>query len=169
VFHIPDKKGLFRPEVVVLENPVDGVTLVGDARIGLAKEVVYAEAAGLVLKVGLVDGAEEKDGQVPGVAVFEDFASTGKQGDRMVELAEHFAKDLLQLMKGGVGNVLFVKAFVGEIEFFPKSLPVEGRFAVGGKDAVGGLEDGGEVVGQGAGPVEDDIADHFFEAMGYRL
>jgi hypothetical protein len=38
-------------------------------------------------------------------------------------------------------------------------LVVEGRLPVGGEDAVGGRKDGGEVVHEGAGPIEDEVAD----------
>jgi hypothetical protein len=72
-----------------------------------------------------------------------------------MKFPEDLPEDFLQLVEWGVGNVFFVEAFVGEIELFPKSLPVEGRFSVGGKDAVGGLQDGGQVVDEGAGPVEN--------------
>jgi len=72
-----------------------------------------------------------------------------------VQLPENLAEDFLQFVKGGVGDVLFVEAFVREIELFPKGLTVEGGLPVGGKNAVGGLQDGGEVVDEGAGPVEN--------------
>ena len=122
---------------------------------GLTKEVVHTQAAGLVLEVGFVNGAEKKHGQVPGVTVFENLPRPGQKGDGVVKFPENLPEDFLQLVEGGVGNVFFVEAFVRKIELFPKSLPVEGGLSVGGKDAVGGLQDGGEVVDEGAGPVED--------------
>ena len=56
--------------------------------------------------------------------------------------------------------MLSVKTLIRKIEFFPERFAVERRFPVGGKDPVGGFEDGCEVVHQRPGPVEDDIADH---------
>jgi len=159
VLHVANKEGLFRPEVVILENAVDGIPFVGHAGIGLTKEVVHTQAAGLVFEVGFVDGTEEEDGQFAGVAVFKNLARSGQKRNGVMQLPENLAEDFLQLVKGGVGDVLFVEAFVREIELFPKGLTVEGGFPVGGKDAVGGLEDGGEVVDEGAGPVEDEVAD----------
>ena len=73
----------------------------------------------------------------------------------MVQFPKDLAEDLLELVEGGVGNVLFIKTLVGEVEFFPESLAIEWWLPVGGKDAVGGRKDGGEVVHEGAGPVED--------------
>jgi len=134
---------------------MDGIPLVGDAGIGFPKEVTDAEAAGLVLKIGLVDGAEEENGKIAGVTVFEDFAGAREEGDRVVQLPENLAEDFLEFMNRGVGDVFLIKALVGEIEFLPEGLPVERRFAVGGEDSVGGFQHGGEVVHQGAGPVED--------------
>jgi hypothetical protein len=160
VLHIADQKGLFRAEVVVLENAVDGIPLVGDTGIGLAEEVVHAEAAGLVLKIGLVNGAEEKGGQIAGVAVFENFPGPGQEGDGVVKFPEDLSEDLFQLVEGGVGDVLFVEALVREIEFFTEGLAVKRGFPVGGKDPVSSLEDGGEIVHESARPVEDQVADH---------
>ncbi len=59
-----------------------------------------------------------------------------------------------------MGNVLLIKALVGQVELFPESLAIKRGFAVGGKDPVGGLQNGGKVVDKGAGPIEDEIADH---------
>jgi hypothetical protein len=160
VFHIADKKGLLGTKIVFLEDPVDGIALVGNPGVGLAKEVVYAKATGLVLEVGFMDGAEKKYGEIAGMAVFKDFAGSGKEGDGVMEFPEDFAKNLLQLLDRGVGNVLLIKSLVGEIELFPKSLAVKGWLAVGGEDAVGGFQDGGEVVDEGAGPVEDQVTYH---------
>jgi len=169
VIHVANKEGLFRPEIVIFENAVDGIPFVGHAGIGFAEEVVHAQTAGLVLEVGLVNGAEKKNGEFAGVTVFEDLARSGQKGDGVMKLPENLPENFLELVEGGVGNVLFVEAFVGEVELFPKGLTVEGGFAVGGENAVGGLQDGGEVVHEGAGPIEDEVADHFFEATGDRL
>jgi hypothetical protein len=165
VLHVADEEGLFRAEVVVFENAVDGVPLVGHTGIGLAKEVVHAQAAGLVLEVGLVDGAEEKDGKVAGVAVFKDLSRPGEKGDGVVKFAKDLPKDFLQFLEGGVGNVFFVEALIREIEFFPEGLAVKRGFPVGSEDPVGGFQDGGKVVHESAGPVEDQVADHFFRLM----
>jgi hypothetical protein len=121
--------------------------------------MIHAEAAGLILEVGLVDGAEKKDGEIAGVAVLEDLAGAGEKGNGMVQFPKDFAEDFLELVEGGVRNVLFIKTLVGEVEFFPEGLAVEGRLPMGGEDAVGSRKDGGEVVHEGAGPVEDEVAD----------
>jgi hypothetical protein len=155
MLHVADEEGLFRPEVMILENAVDGVPFIGHAGIGLAKEVVHAQASGLVIEVGLVNGAKKKDRQVTGVAVFKDLSRPRQKGDGVVQFPKDLPEDFLQFVEGGVGNVLFVETFVGQVELFPEGLPVEGGFPVGGKDPVGGLQDGGEVVHEGAGPVED--------------
>jgi len=160
MLHITNEESFLGAEPVIPEDAVDGVPLVGNAGVGLAEEVVHAEAAGLVFKIGLVDGAEEEDGQILGVAVFEDFAGAGEKGDGVVEFPEDLAEDFLQFMKGSMGDVFFVKAFVREIELFPEGLAIEGGFAVGGKDPIGGLEYGGEIIHEGAGPVEDKISNH---------
>ncbi len=83
-----------------------------------------------------------------------------------MQLPKNLTEDLLQLLNGGMGNVFFIKAFVGEVELLPKGLAVERRFSVGGKDPVGGLEDRGEVVHQGAGPVEDQVSNHRLGSAG---
>jgi hypothetical protein len=57
-------------------------------------------------------------------------------------------------------DVFFIEAFVGEIEFLPKGGAVEGRLAVSGENTVGGLQDRGEVIHQGAGPIENQIPNH---------
>ena len=72
-------------------------------------------------------------------------------------------------MQGGMRDVLFIEAFVGEIEFLPKGGAVEGRFAVSGENTVGGLQDRGKVVHQGAGPVEDEVADQDKGLRGYGI
>ena len=93
------------------------------------------------------------------MAVFEDLAGPGKEGDGVVEFPEDLAEDFLQFMEGGMRDVFFIEAFVRKVEFLPKGLAIEGGLAVGGEDTVGGFQDGGEVVDEGAGPVEDEIAD----------
>ena len=102
-----------------------------------------------------MNGAEKKNRQVTGVAVFKDLSRPGQKGDGVVKFPKDFPEDFLQFVEGGVGNVLFIKTLVGEVEFFPEGLAVEGRLPVGGEDAVGGRKDGGEVVHEGAGPIED--------------
>lgn len=57
VFHISDEKSLFGAQMVVLENPMDGVPLVRHPGVGLPEKVIHAQAPGLILKVRLVDGA----------------------------------------------------------------------------------------------------------------
>ena len=81
----------------------------------------------------------------------------------MVEFAEYFPEDLLQLVDGHLRNMFLVESVVREIKLFAKSISVERGFAVESEDVVGGLEDGGEVVDKGAGPVEDQVADHGYD------
>jgi len=142
---------------------MDRIPLVGHAGVGFAEKVAYAKTPGLVLEIRLMDGAEEKDREIPGVAVFQDFAGAGEEGDGMVQFAEYLAKDFLQFVKRCVGNVFLIETFVGEIEFLPESLAIEWWLAVGGKDAIGGLEDRGEVIDEGAGPVEDNVSNQELE------
>ena len=150
---------------MILENAVDGVPFIGHAGIGFAEEMVHTQTTGLVLEVGLVNGAEEKNRQVAGVAVLENFPGAGEESDGVVKFPKDFPEDFLQFVEGGVGNVLFVETFVGQVELFPEGLPVEGGFPVGGKDPVGGLQHWSEVVDESAGPVEDQVSDHFFRLL----
>ena len=61
VFHIAHKEGLFRSQFVFFQDAVDGISFVWDPGVGFPKEMIHAEAPGLVLKIGFVDGAQEKD------------------------------------------------------------------------------------------------------------
>jgi hypothetical protein len=78
----------------------------------------------------------------------------------MMEFPKNLTEDLFQRLDRGMGNVLLIKTLVGQVELFPEGLAVKGWLAVGGEDAVGGFQDRGEVVHQGAGPIEDKITDH---------
>ena len=78
----------------------------------------------------------------------------------MVEFTKNLPEDLFQLLDRGVRNVLLVKAFVGKVELFPEGLAVKGRLTMGSENAIGGFQDGGEVVDEGARPVEDQISNH---------
>ena len=96
------------------------------------------------------------------MAVLEDFAGSGQKRDGVVKFAEDLPEDLFQFPDGGVGDVFFVKSLVRQVELVAERLTVKRRFAVGGEDAVSGLQDRGEVVDEGAGPIEDQVSNHFF-------
>ena len=57
--------------------------------------------------------------------------------------------------------MFFVKALIGEVELFSKSLPVKGGLAVESEDVIGGGEYGCEVVDESSGPVKDEISDQW--------
>jgi hypothetical protein len=160
VLHVPDEKGLLRAEVVVLQDSVDGIALVRHPGIGLPEKVVYAQTPGLLLKVRLMHRAEQKHGKILGMAVFKNFPGARQQEDRVMQFPKDLTENLLQLVQGCMRDVLFVEAFVGEIEFLPKGGTVERGLAVGGKNTVGGLQDRGEVVHQSARPVKNQIPNH---------
>jgi len=57
--------------------------------------------------------------------------------------------------------MFLVKALIGEVELFTKSLPVKERLAVESEDVIGGGEYGREVVDESSGPVKDEISDQW--------
>ncbi len=57
--------------------------------------------------------------------------------------------------------MFFVKALIGEVELFSKSLPVKERLAVESEDVIGGGEYGCEVVNESSRPVKDEISDQW--------
>jgi hypothetical protein len=94
------------------------------------------------------------------VTVFEDFPGAGEQGDGVLQFPKDLPENLLQFLEGGMRDVFFVKALVGEVKLLPKGGAVERGFAVSGENTVGGLKNRGEVVHQGAGPVKNQIPNH---------
>ena len=92
------------------------------------------------------------------MAILQDLLGTGEEKNGVVVFSKNFAKYLFQSLEGNVRQVLFVKSFVRQVELFPKCFSVKERFAVEAKDVVGGGQDWGEVVDQGARPVEDEVA-----------
>ena len=79
----------------------------------------------------------------------------------MVMFAKDFAEYLFKPFQGNSGQVFFVKALIGEVELFSKSLPVKERLAVESEDVIGGGEYGCEVVDESSGPVKDEISDQW--------
>ena len=142
------------------ENAMNGVALIGDSGVGLPEKVVDPEAASLMIEIRLVNGAQEKDGQIPGLAIFKNLTGAWEQGNRVVEFPENLSENLLQLLDRGLGDVLLIKSLVRKVEPFTEGLAVQGSFTMGGKDPVGGFQHGGKVVHERAGPVEDDITNH---------
>ena len=92
------------------------------------------------------------------MAILQDLLGTGEERDGVVVFSKNFAKYLFQSLEGNTRQVLFVKSFVRQVELFSKRFSVKERFAVEAKDVVGGGQDCGEVVDQGARPVEDEVA-----------
>ncbi len=71
MFHITDEKSFVGSEVVFFENGVNGLAFIDDAGVSLAKEVLHLKALGLMGKIVGMDGAEEKGGELMGLAVLK--------------------------------------------------------------------------------------------------
>ncbi len=66
---------------------------------------------------------------------------------------------VVELGQRELGQVLAVEVGEREVELLPELVGGPDRLAVVPEDLVAGLEDGAEVIDQGAGPIEDDVAD----------
>ncbi len=166
MLHVTDEEGFRGVEVVVAEELVDALAFVPDAEVRGIEEGVEASGAGLDGEVVGVDGAEDERLEVVLAAEFEELAGVGEWGDGVLDLAEALVEPGFELGGGDVGEVAFVEAGEGEAEFGAELVEAK-RLETGLlKDEVGGLPDGGQIIDQGAGPVEDDVADHAWECRG---
>jgi len=88
MFHITDEESFVGSEVVFLEDSVDGFAFIDDAGVSLAKEVLHLKALGLMGKIVGMDGAEEKGGELMGLAVLKNLFSAKEEGDGVMVLAK---------------------------------------------------------------------------------
>jgi len=88
MFHITDEKSFVGSEVVFFEDGVNGLAFIDDAGVSLAKEVFHLKALGLMGKIVGMDGAEEKGGELMGLAVLKNLFGAKEEGDRVVVLAK---------------------------------------------------------------------------------
>ena len=163
VDHVADEDGFVGVEVVLGEEMEDDLTFIERLGVGLLEVFFHAETCALRLEVLAVDGAEEKGGHGALAEVLEEVERVGQRRDAGLEELEGGVVVVVEFGQGRLGQVLFIELGEGEIEFLAEFVGGERRLAVVLEDFVGGFEDGFEVVDEGAGPVEDDVAEfgHF--------
>ena len=71
MFHITDEESFVGSKVVFFEDGVDGFAFIYDAGVSFAKEVLHLKALGLLGEIVGMDGAEEKGGELMGLAVLK--------------------------------------------------------------------------------------------------
>jgi len=160
VFHIADEEGFAGVELVFDEDFVDGVAFIEDTGVGAVEvDVKAGDLAVDAVMVGM-GGTEEKGANFVRAAEFKEFAGVGEFADGDLGAFEFAVEPFLQLAHGDVRGMAVVKFFEREGEFGPELFEGHGGLAGAGEDVIGGLEDGGQVVHEGARPVENDVANH---------
>lgn len=157
VNHIADEGGLGRIEGVGGEDFADFFPLVQNFDVGLLEGVADAEAGGLGFEMGALDGAEEEGAAAGAGAEVEELAGTGKKADVVLKAGEEALVEDFQALGAGLGEEFRVEAQEREAEVGAELFERHFGTPVVAEDGVCGLNNGTEVVDQGAGPIEDDV------------
>jgi len=160
VGHVADEGGLGGGEAVGCEDAVDDFPLVEDTGVGGLEMLTQAEFVHLALKGEGIHGGEDKAADAEGGAPFEFFAGVGENGDGSQGVVESRAEVGFEFFQRNVGQQFGVKFAVGEAEDAAESFAVERSDLIFPEDGIGRLDDGAEIVDQGAGPIENEVAKH---------
>ncbi len=160
MFHVADEKGFGGVELVFAEDVVDLFAFVEHIGVGLVEEGIQFADAALGLEQVAVDGAQQKGTQLVGAAKFEKGARVGQLMDNVPGLAELRLEPFFQLGPRYMRDVAIVKMREGQLEFRAELVERHGGLASLGEHEVGRLQDGGQIVHQRSGPIENNIADH---------
>ena len=160
MFHVADEQRFIRLKIVFGEDLVDFFALVPNIHVRFFEKYVKAGNAALDFEMVGVDGAQEKRAEFFGTAKFQKFARMWQFGHGSLRTFEFGVKPVFKLRHRHVRRVAVVK--LGEwqrklrAELFQRHL----RPTCLRQNKIRGLQDGGQIVHQSPGPVEDDVADH---------
>ncbi len=143
-----------------LKDLVNDVAFVEDAGVGGFEVFAEAEVVQLALEGEGVHGGEDEAADAEGGAPFELFAGVGQDGDGGEGGVESGAEMGFEFFEWDLREEFGVKLTVGEAEGAAESFAIERRDFIFFEHGISGFKDGAEVVNKGAGPVEDEIAEH---------
>jgi len=160
VLHVADEDGLVGSELVLFENLVNLFAFVPDADVRAVQVFIETGNGALDGEVVLVDRTQQECAQALGAAEFEEFARVGQFANGILHLPKAAVEPGLKLGQWNVGKVPIVKAGEWKAEFGAEFRQAHLRPIGLRQDVVGGLPDGGQIVHQSAGPIENHVANH---------
>jgi 23S rRNA pseudouridine2457 synthase len=160
VLHIADEKRFRRLQIIFFENLVDFLSLVPNVGVRLVEKGVEAGHATVCLEVFGVDGAQQKRAKFSGAAKFQKVARVRQFGHGSLRLPEAVMKPVFKLRQRDVRRVTVVKLRERQGKFRAELFARHFGFARLRQNKIGRLQNGGQIVNQSAGPVEDNVADH---------
>jgi 23S rRNA pseudouridine2457 synthase len=160
MFHVADEERFVGLELVFGEDVVDFFAFVPNVGIGFFKKGVEVNNAALHgIMVG-VNGAQEERAEFFRAAEFQKIARVRQLHDGGLSLLKAAVKPVFELRHWDVRRVAVVKFRERQGKFRAELLERHFRFASLLQNKIRGFQDGGQIVHQGSGPVEDDVADH---------
>ena len=148
--HVPDKGGFPAIQRMCLDDEIDQLPFVEDARVGLFEEILHAEFVELPEKRIRIHRGENKHPHSARARPFQLLPRVGQHGHRADRRVERRAEMRFQLLQGNAGQDLRVELAVGQPEAAPETLAVVGRDAVFPEHGVRRLDHRPHVVHQSA-------------------
>ena len=160
MLHVPDKCGFMGMQPMLGQQGMNVGILMADARMNGFKIFHHAQLPALGIKLLGVHAGKNKAAHAARAAELQEFPGIRQHFHRSIGNAEGVPEMVFQFIQIRVGEHPGIIVRIGKLEFRAKFIPVHAGFPVLGKDVVGGVQRQGQVVHQGARPVENDIFKH---------
>ena len=160
VLHVADEQRLVRAQMIFGEDVMDFFSLVPDVRVGLVEVGVEAGDAALHLEMIAMHRAQKKSAEFLRAAKFEKVTRVRQRAHGVLCLPETVVKPAFQLQQRHVRRVAVVKILERQGKLRAELIQRHLRTPRPGQDEIRCLQNGGQIVHQRPGPVENDVANH---------
>ena len=160
MLHVPDERGFMGMQPVLGQQGVDMGVLMADARVNGFKIFHHAQLLALDVELLGVHAGEDKAAHAARAAELQEFPRVRQHLHRRVGNAEGVPEMVFQFIQIRLGQHAGIIVRIGKLEFRAEFIPVHAGFSVLGKNVIGRVQRQGQVIHQGAGPVENEILEH---------